>query len=204
MKILDQYLVKTIILAVVLVTIILMSIEMLVVFIGELGNLGTGNYGLIQAMRYVLLDMPNQLNLLFPMASLVGAISGLGLLANQSELIVMQTSGFSTWQILLSVLKAALFIGCLAFVMGEIIAPYTEDLANQGRLYAKTGGMIGSNEQDLFLRQGQQFIHIAKVMNPVALENIVIFDTNPDLSVLAATHAEYAKKIQKKNGICTM
>ncbi len=83
MKRLDLYLGKTLLSTILVVGLILMSIEMLVTFIGELGNIGTGSYGILQALRFVILDMPFQLNDLFPMAGLVGSLVAMGLLASQ-------------------------------------------------------------------------------------------------------------------------
>ena len=81
MLIVSRYISKTVISAILSITLILTGIEVLFSFIGELGNIGTGNYGAFSALRYVLLDMPYQLTSLFPMAGLVGCLIGLGVLS---------------------------------------------------------------------------------------------------------------------------
>ncbi len=140
MKIIPKYITTTIIASILLVLLILMGLEILISFIGQLGKIGQGNYGLPQALVYVMLDMPYQLYNFFPMASLIGSLLGLGLLANQSELIVMQAAGFSKGQITATVLKAALMMVVVAIVLGEIVAPFTERYANLEQAMAIGGG----------------------------------------------------------------
>ncbi|MCK1890503.1 LptF/LptG family permease, partial [Legionella pneumophila] len=50
--------------------------------------------------------MPYQVYLFFPIASLLGCLVGLGVLANHSELVVMRAAGISIGQITGAVLKA--------------------------------------------------------------------------------------------------
>ena len=58
--------------------------------IGELDNLGEGTYGFMQALYYTLLKLPSTMFIVLPMASLIGALLGLGALATNSEIIVMR------------------------------------------------------------------------------------------------------------------
>lgn len=44
---------------------------------------------------YTLLSVPKDVQIFFPMAALLGALLGLGMLAQRSELVVMQASGFT-------------------------------------------------------------------------------------------------------------
>lgn len=194
MKRLERYLAKNLIQSVLVVAFLLMSIEMLVVFIGELSSIGKGNYGILQAMRFVLLDMPFQLNDLFPMAGLVGSLSALGLLASQSELIVMQTSGFSPLQIISAILKGAFLIVILNFIIGEVLAPYTEQKANQGRSLAKSAQQALITSEGLWLREGHQFISINQVVNKEELRGIVGFIVNDQQQLQKIFQAERANK----------
>lgn len=198
LKLLDRHLISNVLSSIGMVALMLMGIEILVVFIGELGNIGTGNYGVLQALRYVLLDMPYQLNDLFPMAGLVGSLLGLGVLAQQSELIVMQTSGFSSWQIAQSVLKAGFLMVALTFILGEIIAPKAEKMANQGRAFAKSGNQILPTSEGLWLRQANQFIHIDKVENSKYLSGIKTFVVSPNQNLAYIDNALHAEKIAGK------
>lgn len=190
MKILSRYINKTIIYVILLITLILMGIEILLAFIGELSNIGTGNYGMLAALRFVLLDMPYQLSTLFPMAGLVGSLIGLGLLASQSELIVMQAAGFSTGQISAAVLKAALVIVILATLLGEFVAPYSEDLATSGRAWAKSNGQALTTKQGMWLRESNSFIHISQVLTTHHLLGITSYNFNNENRLVEALSAD--------------
>lgn len=163
MNILVRYICQTIVSTILVITLVLMGIEMLIVFIGELGSIGDGNYNVMQALRYVVLDMPYQLNILFPMAGLVGSLFGLGMLANQSELIVMRASGYSAYQIAFAVLLAALLMALLAMLLGEVIAPAAENSAINGRALAKSTAQAVSTHHGIWVREGNDFINIAAI-----------------------------------------
>lgn len=189
MKIVSRYISTTIISAVLIIVLILMGIEVLVAFIGELQNIGVGNYGVLQALRFVVLDMPHQLNSFFPMAGLVGSLIGLGVLASQSELIVMRASGYSTGQIAGSVLKAAFVLAIIAMILGQVIAPYTENLANTGRAVAKSGGQALATSHGMWLRMGNDFIDIGKVYSKTHIGNVLSYQFNKDLKLKSAFKA---------------
>lgn len=176
MNIISRYIIHTIVVSILIITLILMGIETLVVFIGELGNIGVGNYGALQALRFVVLDMPYQLNFLFPMAALVGSLIGLGVLASQSELIVMRASGFSNLQISGAVLKASLIIMLLALLLGEVVAPYTEYMARTGRAIAESGAQATMTRHGVWLRVGDDFIHVQQVLNKHQLKGVTSYD----------------------------
>ena len=59
-------------------------------------------------MAYTGLTMPKDVETFFPMAALLGALIALGNLASRSELVVMQSAGFSRFKIGLAVMKTAL------------------------------------------------------------------------------------------------
>lgn len=196
MKIIPKYITTTIIGSILLVLLILMGLEILISFIGQLGKIGRGNYGLLQAMVYVVLDMPYQLYNFFPMASLIGSLLGLGLLANQSELIVMQASGFSKGQITATVLKAALMMVLVAIVLGEIVAPFTERYANLEQAMALGGGQAIKSGQGAWLREDNTFINIQHIMSRHYLTNITSYEFNQSHQLVktwSASSAIYSK-----------
>ncbi|MGE3920385.1 MAG: LPS export ABC transporter permease LptG [Gammaproteobacteria bacterium] len=181
--ILSAYIRKTVVTTILLIVLILMGIELLIVFIGELSNIGTGNYGILAALHYVVFDMPYQLNILFPMACLVGSLLGLGVLATQSELVVMRAAGYSTWQISYAVLQAACIIMLVALILGEVIAPYAENLATTKRAIAKNAGQALNVVQGLWIRDNNNFIFVEKVVTKQYMQGITAytFDENQNL-----------------------
>ena len=83
----------------------LAGLQIFILFVDQLDDLGKVDYGIVQAAFFVLLQMPYQVYLFFPMASLLGCLIGLGVMANHSELIVMRAAGMSIGQITWSSFK---------------------------------------------------------------------------------------------------
>jgi len=108
MKIIEKHIAKTVMSSITLVTLMLIGLQVFMLFVNELDDLGRANFGIMQVALYVFLQMPYQVYLFFPMASLLGCLIGLGQLASNSELIVVRASGMSIGQIIMAVLKAVL------------------------------------------------------------------------------------------------
>ncbi len=60
---------------------------------------------------------------LLPDGALLGALLGLGMLAQRSELVVMQASGFTRPQVALAVMKTAIPLVLLTMAIGEWVPP---------------------------------------------------------------------------------
>ena len=90
MKLIDIYIGRCIVQQSLLVIAVLAGIFAFLNFIDQLADLGSGSYGLLDVLRFVVLTTPRIIHDTFPMASLVGAILGLSVLARHSELTVMR------------------------------------------------------------------------------------------------------------------
>ncbi|GIS90198.1 MAG: hypothetical protein CM1200mP20_02390 [Pseudomonadota bacterium] len=121
-------------------------------FIDQLSDLGTGSYGLLAVLRYVLLSTPGIVYQIFPMAALVGTILGLSVLARHSELVVMRASGVSLGQITGSVLKLGLLFVFSSIVVGELVSPWTETMAQRGRAEALERNIEQKHSSGLWMR----------------------------------------------------
>jgi lipopolysaccharide export system permease protein len=175
MKILDKYIAKTVLSAIGLVTLMLAGLQVFMLFVNQLEDLGKLEYGLAQATVFVLLQMPYQVYLFFPMASLLGCLIGLGVLANHSELVVMRAAGMSISQITASVLKASVIVIVLVTTMGETLVPMMSQYASDYKTSALTGGQTLRTAQGVWLRYGNDFISIGMILPDNVLQNIYQF-----------------------------
>ena len=119
MKTLDWYLGRSILQTTGFALLVLVGISTLIKFIEQLKSVGRGSYDLITAMLYTLYSIPGDLVVFFPMAALIGGLTGLGALASNSELVVMQAAGMSRLQIIGSVMKTAMFMAICMMALGE-------------------------------------------------------------------------------------
>ncbi|MDR2212548.1 MAG: LptF/LptG family permease, partial [Pseudomonadales bacterium] len=119
---LDFYIARNVIAATLLVLLILSGLDLLFTAIDEFGDTND-NYTVLDALWFVLLQFPTHLYEFLPMAALIGALSGLGILASSNELVVMQASGVSNARIVWAVMKPALLLMLLGLVLGEWVVP---------------------------------------------------------------------------------
>ncbi len=197
MSILDRYL-GGIILQYTLITLLgLLGLFTFVNFIDQLGDLGEGQYGLLQAVSYLVLTMPRTVYELFPMAVLLGTITGLSLLANDSELVAMRAGGVSLLQITSGALKTGGMLVIAAILIGEFIAPKTDLQAQRGRAEALTQASQESPLQQtgsgLWMRDRDTYINAAEMLPDLTLLGIKLFEFGPDKKLRSLVFASDGK-----------
>ena len=133
MNILDRYIGRSILTSTLLVFAVLTALFTFIKFVEAMGDLGKASFGLYQVVRYVLLSIPRQASEMFPVTALLGSILGLSSLAADSELIAMRAAGVSLARLVGSVVKVGILLVLIAVIVGEVIAPVTEDMAERGR-----------------------------------------------------------------------
>ena len=126
MKILDNYIAKTVISGAFMVLLVLGALTAFIDFVSEMDDVGKGQYGMLDAGLFVLLSLPKRLYELFPTAVLIGSLLSLGTLAGNSELTVMRAAGVSIMRIVLSVLRAGLILLIFVALIGEFVVPSSE------------------------------------------------------------------------------
>lgn len=206
-KILDWYIGRTIMATTALCLTTLVGLSAIIKYVEQLKSVGTGTYDAMQALLFTLLAMPRDVELFFPMAVLLGALIGLGMLATSSELVVMQAAGFSKLDIGVSVLKTAVPIMLVVMLLGEWGAPTTQKMARDLRAFAVSGGNIVSVRSGVWAKDGNDFIFIGRV-DGEELQGINVwqFDDNKQLeSTLTAKTASFIedKKWQANDLVVT-
>src|SRR5690348_3079517 len=117
--ILDRYIAKTLTLATLLSLMIIVGVLLLMSLLGEMKALGSGDYGLMEAIEYILMRLPNELYQFSPMIILLGSVTGLSVLSSHRELTVMRSSGFSVRRIIFCVLFTSFLIVFVLSAIGE-------------------------------------------------------------------------------------
>ncbi|GMM91225.1 LPS export ABC transporter permease LptG [Vibrio fortis] len=192
-KILDLYIGRTIISTTALVLVTFVGLSGIIKYVEQLRKVGRGTYDLLQALYFVLLSIPRDIEMFFPMAALLGALIGLGMLAASSELVVMQAAGFSKLDIGLSVLKTAVPLMIIVTLLGQWGAPQAQKMARDLRAISISGGSIVSTRSGVWARDANDFIFIAKVDDERLYGmNMWRFDQNKELqSTIFAEQVDY-------------
>ncbi|MFM2480293.1 LPS export ABC transporter permease LptG [Celerinatantimonas sp. YJH-8] len=193
-RIIDWYVGRTILMTSMLVLITLQGLSAIIKFVDQLGDVGKGNYQILDALWYVILSIPKELELFFPMAALLGSLIGLGNLATSSELVIMQSVGLSKGNIANAVIKTAVPMMIIMMLLGEFIAPKAEMMATSMRTAKKSGEAMIAVQNSVWAKDKGSFVNIGQVRNGSELRNVTVyyFDQNNSLyQVLQAPLAHY-------------
>lgn len=155
---LDRYVGKTVLAAILLVLAIIVGLDAVAAFIDEADNIDE-TYTFGQVTLYVVLTLPGRFYEFIPFAALIGCLIGLGQLASSSELVVMRGAGVSTGRLVWIVMKPALLVAVAGFLIGEYLAPKTEQLAQSRRAIAQNPGEGVAGRYGIWNREGNSFLH---------------------------------------------
>ncbi|MDU4288662.1 LPS export ABC transporter permease LptG [Mixta calida] len=190
--VLDRYIGKTIFNTIMLTLFMLVSLSGIIKFVDQLRKTGQGAYTALDAGYYTLLSVPKDIEIFFPMAALLGALLGLGTLAQRSELVVMQASGFTRLQIALSVMKTAIPLVLLTMAIGEFVAPQGEQMARNFRAQQLLGGSLLSTQTGLWAKDGNNFIYIERIKGDNQLDGVSIYNFNDERRLKSVRYAATA------------
>lgn len=176
MKILQRYLARQIFASTLLVFSALLVLFTFLDLIHELNDVGIGNYHLLYAVVYVLLNIPGHVYELFPIASLIGTLFALAQLGASSEITVMRVSGMSGRDLAVFLLKTGLVFVALTFVFGEFLAPLSDAAAQRLRLKATKSVVAQEFRSGLWVKDEGSFINVREVLPDTTLIGVRVFE----------------------------
>lgn len=193
MKIIIRYLVKEISLNILLMLTGLISMFSFVDFIQELDSLGDGNYGVGKMMIFVLLSAPGHIYDVAPVAVLVGAMYSLGRFSRHSELVVLRVSGISLFEIGKILVQVAIVFSIFTFIVGELITPFSEKLAQRLRIQATDSVVAQDFRSGLWVKDGRSFVNVETVLPDATLLNLHIYEFDNNFHLKTIKNAKQAK-----------
>lgn len=194
-KLIDLYIARTLLGTIAVTLSVLIGLSGLIKFVEQLRRVGQGDYDMTLAALYVLLSLPREIELFLPMATLLGALIGMGLLAQSSELVVMQASGLSRAKITMSAMKSIVVVIIAIMALGEFVTPKSEAKAKQLRTQALSGGSLLSSDSLTWAKDGNDFVSINQVLDQNTLQNVNIYQFSDELKLTQVISANQAKFI---------
>ncbi len=188
---LDRYLARAVILGTLVTLAVLLPLLAFFLLADELNKLGTEAYGFKDALWFVTLSLPRYLYQVFPIATLIGALVGLGQLAQGSELVAMRAAGVSIGRIVLGGMLGGALLAAAAVVVGEWVAPPAEQRAVALRQLSQSGDDVAMTSAGLWARDGETFVNIRRLGLGADLRDIYIYEVR-GTALIAATYAESA------------
>jgi lipopolysaccharide export system permease protein len=138
----------------------LLSIFSVVSLAEELEAVGRGDYGVGQALRFVLLTLPYEAYELFPACALLGGVTGLGALAAHQEIVALSASGVSPSRVLFLLVRNAAWLALGAVLLAEAIAPPLSQTAYAERSVAMSGGAAMVGRGGLWVHEPRRFVNV--------------------------------------------
>ncbi len=195
MRIIDNYIAKTVISGTLMVLLVLGSLFAFVDFISELDDVGKGQYSIFQAGMYVLFSLPKRLYEIFPTAVLIGSLLSLGTLAGNSEFTVMRSAGVSIMRIVFSVLRAGFILLVFVALIGEFLVPDSERYAQTLRATHLQQTVSLAGKGGFWARDGQRFLHVGHVFPEMNLGKVNVYELDKANQLIRVTRAKSAQYI---------
>ena len=191
-SIFDRYIGRTVLMAILLCELTLVGLSAIIRYVEQLRSVGQGSYTLLSAFYYVLLAMPQEVVLFFPIAALLGGLIGLGQLASNSELVVMQAAGRSRFNIVVSALKTTLPLMLVIMLVGEYVAPVTKRASDDLRDQARSSGQVVLSVYGVWAKDNEAYINIGQARRDGTLSDITLYYFNNNTQLERITQAESA------------
>ena len=189
--VLGRYVIAHVLNGTLLVLLLLVALDAVFAMIGELGDVGRGNYGLWEALVYVLLTLPRRIYEMVPTAALLGSLLWLGNLSANSELTAMRAAGVTLGRLVFWVLQGGLIVVLGMVALGELVAPGAEARGQNLKTFAfderLTVSRIG-----LWARDGNRIVHADAVLPGERLRDVRVIEMGPDRQVMSITRARLA------------
>jgi lipopolysaccharide export system permease protein len=192
-NLLDRYIARHVIGGTLVWLMALVVLFNFIAFVDDLDSIGKGDYSVGRALEYMLLTTPGRAFDLFPLAALIGALMGLGALASSSELAVIRSAGVSVNRICAAVMGGALVLMTLAILLGELVAPPAERIAQSRRSVAISDELRSEKESGFWIRDARSFINIRRVLPGNRLEDVLIYEFDAGRRLRVATRARRAR-----------
>lgn len=192
MRILNRYLWQESTLSILMIMLGLLAMFSFFDFIQELENLGRGNYNISNMLTFVLLSIPGHIYEVAPVAVLIGVMVSLGTLSRSSELIIMRVSGLSIAHIGFTLAKVGLLFTIVTFLVGELITPISEKVAQRMRIQATDAVVAQDFKSGLWVKDDKSFINVATVLPDATLLDIIIYEFDESFKLTSISNAKKA------------
>lgn len=191
MRKLNRYIARTVIGAISMVLLVIVALDAIAALVDQLGEIN-GAYDFTEVLIYVGLTLPGRIYNNIPLASLIGALTGLGILASSSELVIMRAAGISVRQITVAVLKPALLFIILSVVLGEYVTPLADQFADSRRAIAQGDRKALASRHGLWNRDGLEFMHFNAVLPNGRLYGVTRYQFSKEGKLLSNSFAQTA------------
>lgn len=155
-------------------------------YLAELQDLND-HYNYLDALRFIAYSGPSDLLDYMPFGTLLGAVVGLGLLANTSELTVIQAAGISRFKIVGWVMQPAILFVIIGLLLGQYVVPTSNQLAHQVK---HDKPLLSSAINGYWDKQANRIINIDYANTKGELKNIKVWQLDDNAHIQQVLQAD--------------
>jgi len=203
MKIRERYITKTLLSFTLVVLVIWLGVYSFFNFLSEMSSIGQVNYTILEAFRYIALQIPEVAYKHASPVILLGCVLGMGHLATTSQLLVLRVSGMSIFKLTILTIKTALIFVIAVIAIGEIFAPMASEEAERGRSKALDIATASQSQEGFWIRDGENFINVQKNIDGKLFSGVTVIEVNSLNKIATILTSEQAifdgKSLDMKN-----
>ncbi len=169
--------------------------------IGELNDVGRGPYRLEHAFLYVALGMPAYAYELMPIVSMIGTIYVMAQFAARSEFTVMRASALSMGRALAIIVRIAVILAVITFLLGEFVAPKSNEFRRSFKRGIEGSALSAEFRSGLWAKDiirdasdqtvtGSRFLNARKIDPDGAIRDVNVFEFDTQMHMLARISAD--------------
>lgn len=189
---LDRYIMSVTLRAFLLVCAGLTALFSLLTFVEQLSYVGQGHYRLVDALIYVLLTAPGRMLQLTPVSMLLSTLLALGALARGSELTAFRSLGVSEARMIGAVMKLALPIIVVLFLVAQFVVPATQHLAQREQAAALSDAVPLAEGGGFWAEKNRQYLNVQTVASGSELLGVEIYVFDDDGALQTSLQAARA------------
>ena len=178
MKIKARYIANTLLTYSIVVLLVWLSIYSFFNFLAELNSVGIVNYTILEAFKYIVLQLPEVAYDQISPIILLGCVLGMGHLATTGQLIILRAAGISILKITWLTLKNAITFFIFITMIGELVAPTLTKYAENERSGALGQNSLSINRDGFWIRDGDNFINVENNVNGTLFNGITVIEVN--------------------------
>ncbi|MGD9584080.1 MAG: LPS export ABC transporter permease LptG [Lysobacterales bacterium] len=192
MHLLDRYLARNFLLGMLPSLLLLGGLFSFLALVQELEDVGKGGYTTASAIAVIAFTLPRKLIDILPVIALLGALTGLGAMANHRETVAARAAGLSPARMALPVSLAAVLVIVVAFCVQTFSIPGWERDARQLRAQV-TQTAMESRGNEFWTRTGSNLLRVGDVALGRVPTDIEIYQMDPNdrlVGLIRAAHAD--------------
>ena len=167
---------------------ILISINLLIIFLSELRNLGINEYTLSLIAQYTLFLIPQNFLDIFPYALLIGSMIAFGSMAYHSEILAINSNGVGVRKTIFIIMFQTFLLASVFTYVGNHISPQFSVHAQEIKNKALKKNSIN---QEIWFKGKDYIINAKRMITDKHLEDIEIININ-NSSINSIINAEVA------------